>query len=234
MAATIHVKTVMSPFQEEHKDRLRLMSIITDLCWFKKGEWTDVICYWGGLMWAYFEERSSKVEIERWWWHCTAQCPCTSIFHFFKSSLNEYFFPLSSHAAEAAKHRLDSHKEPELLYQKVKCPSKPPNQIECNLASFKYNSMSKFSAYIDNRLTSWWGCLGVSSPDIAVAVITQSTWTVPSCVRPCMRTQKTTSPPWHRDSTGPGALTWEVWKVRVQIQSSVFIEIHIYFLMYFS
>lgn len=75
--------------------------------------------------------------------------------------MNIFFPPLSSRAAEAAKHRLDSHKEPELLYQKVKCPSKPPNQIECNLTSFKYKSTSKFSAYIDNRLTDWWGYLGV-------------------------------------------------------------------------
>lgn len=64
--------------------------------------------------------------------------------------MNIFFFPLSSYAAEAAKHGLDSHKEPELLYQKVKCPSKPPNQIESNLAS----STSKFSAYTDNCLTN--------------------------------------------------------------------------------
>lgn len=32
VAATIHVKRVMFLFQEEHKDRLPLMSIITDLC----------------------------------------------------------------------------------------------------------------------------------------------------------------------------------------------------------
>lgn len=36
----------------------------------------------------------------------------------------------------------------------------------------------------------------------------------PSCVRPCMQTQKTMSPPWHLGSTGPGELTWEAWKVR--------------------
>lgn len=46
------------------------------------------------------------------------------------------------------------------------------------------------------------------------AVIIPSTWTAPSCVRPCTRTQKTTGLPWPPGSTGPGVLTWGAWKVR--------------------
>lgn len=48
------------------------------------------------------------------------------------------------------------------------------------------------------------------------AVIIPSTWTAPSCVRPCTRTPKTTWLPWPPASTGPGVLTWEAWKVRGQ------------------
>lgn len=54
----------------------------------------------------------------------------------------------------------------------------------------------------------------------------------PWCVKPCTQTPRATSPLWLRASTGPGARTWGVWKVRskptkstVSINQHLFVEV---------